>query len=94
MLIEHGSEQQPYGISGPRVNAVHLSKVREAFVSEYAVDVDDPAKAADAKRNAFKRAREGAIKKGLVQTKEIGASLVDWIWLVSDSFAELDALDD
>jgi len=83
-LDDHGSEQQPYGRQGPKVKAVHLSKVRSAFVLEYAVDVDDPAKAADAKRNAFKRAREGAMRKGLVQTKQIGASLVDWIWAVKD----------
>ncbi len=83
-LDDHGSEQQPYGRQGPKVRAVHLSKVRSAFVLEYAVDVDDPAKAADAKRNAFKRAREGAMRKGLVQTKQIGVSLVDWIWAVKD----------
>ena len=89
-LISHGSEQHPYGQDGPRIKAVHLSKVRAEFVSEYASDHDDPAKAADAKRNAFKRAREGAMKKGLVQTKQIGASLVDWIWLVQDTFAQAD----
>ncbi len=84
-LIDHGIEQQPYGRLGGKVKAVPLSKVRDAFESEYPSDEDDPKKAKDAKRSAFKRAREGAMTKGLVQTKQIGASLVDWIWLVSES---------
>ena len=90
VLGEHGSEQQPYGRKSAKVKAVHLKKVRDAFMSEYAVDVDDRVKALDAKRNAFKRARESAMRKGLVQTKEIGASLVDWIWFVTDDIVEAD----
>lgn len=91
-LVDHGSEQQPFGRGNAKVRAVPLSKVRDAFMSEYAADHEDRAKALDAKRNAFKRAREGAIRKGLVRTKEIGASLTDWIWLVKDE-PEMDETD-
>ena len=64
--------------------------MRSEFISEYPSDDDDPVKAADTKRKAFTRAREAAMTKGLVQTKQIGASLVDWIWLVSDGFDGVD----
>ena len=51
-------------------------------------------KAKDAKRNAFTRAREGAMTKGLEQTKQIGASLVDWIWFTDKKIPTSDGLDD
>ncbi len=86
MLIDHGSQQQPFGIKGPRVKAVHLDKVRAEFVSNY------PGETPDAKRKAFKRALDAALLKSLVATKEIGASLTDWIWFASTSRTNEEAL--
>ena len=78
MLIEHGSEQQPFGREGPKVKAVHLEKVREEFCRTY------PGETAEAKSKAYRRALADAGAKGLVGTREIGASLTDWIWFAQD----------
>ncbi len=94
MLIDHGSEQQPFGRKGPKVKAVHLAKVRAEFGTTYPADEDDPKKADAAKRKALRRALDGAMTKNLVATKQIGASLVDWIWFVQDDvMAETDRVD-
>ncbi len=95
MLIDHGSDQQPFGRKEPKVKAVHLAKVRGEFATTYPADDDDPKKAAEAKSKAFRRALDSAMRKELVSTKQIGASLVDWIWIVrEDAMAEAEALSD
>ncbi len=78
MLIEHGTEQQPFGLKGPKVKAVHLDRVREEFCRTY------PGETAEAKSKAYRRALADAGAKSLIGTREIGASLTDWIWFVKE----------
>jgi uncharacterized membrane protein len=72
-VMDQAIEQQPFGVDGPKVRAMPLDKVRSEFVLSYAGDTPD------AKRKAFKRALDEARDRNLVATREIGASLIDWV---------------
>lgn len=86
LIGEHGSEQQPFGLEGPKVRAIPVDVVRREFKLAYTADTTE------AKQIAFKRALASAVEKDLIQTREIGASLQDWLWYVTDG--RLDAQTD
>lgn len=77
-LIDHGREEKPLGIDGPKVKAVVEAKVRAEFNLSYPVEGETNAQRADAKRNAFNRAMKSALGRQLVASRDLGG--LDFLW--------------
>jgi hypothetical protein len=65
----------------PSVKAAKVADIRREFDRRYVVDEADPAKAANAKRMAFKRALDGLPPSQFGAGSAEGA---DWVWRIKD----------
>ena len=79
VLISEGKDRDPYSDGKMRVKTVPVSSVRAEFMKRYPAETIEPAKRADAKRQAFNRAMKQAMDRDLIGVREIGG--VDHLWL-------------
>lgn len=77
-LINHGREEQPLGIDGPKIRAVAEAKVRAEFGSAYPVEGETNAQRSEAKKKAFARALKAARDRELVASRDLGG--IDFLW--------------
>lgn len=73
---------RPLGSEGIEVAAVPDRAVRAEFCAAYPADGETEHQRADAKRNAYNRARRIALEKGLIGARDHNGS--DYLWLVHD----------
>jgi hypothetical protein len=79
IIADCGSNQRPFP-DGPVVRAVDLEQVREEFYKAHPATGDAKAKT-EARRKAFGRAIKEAGSRGLIATRDIGATT--FVWLVA-----------
>jgi len=78
-LRQHGRERRPTP-DGPIVFVVELEKVREEYDKRHPILVGDRQKQQLAtRRQAFKRAREEAEARGLIEGREIDGQFMIWL---------------
>lgn len=84
MLVDESQAKRirPFGVEGVEVVAVVDKVVRAEFCVAYPADGDTEHQRADAKRNAYNRARKIALEKGLIGARDHNGS--DYLWLVHD----------
>jgi hypothetical protein len=80
-LLDHGGETRPYAHHGPKVRSVPESYVRAEFTAAYPPGRDGEQRV-EAKRKAYRRAMDAALKAGLIGSREIAG--IDHLWLVND----------
>jgi hypothetical protein len=73
-LTEHGTKVSE--LTSWRV--VDVERVREEFYAVYPADGDTPAAKQAARQKAFRRALEGAQGRGLLDVREVGATIYVW----------------
>jgi len=79
VLISEGEDRDPYSDGKMRVKTVPVASVRAEFMKRYPAETIEPAKRADAKRQAFNRAMKQAMNRDLIGVREIGG--MDHLWL-------------
>ncbi|KQP91572.1 hypothetical protein ASF57_23030 [Methylobacterium sp. Leaf117] len=78
-LAEHGTRVCPFGMEGPGVVAVPLAKIREEFMASYPAEAAEAETRSGTKRKAYNRARDAAVSKKLIVSRDIGGE--DYVWL-------------
>lgn len=84
-MLDDGSKAKrirPFGVEGVEVVAVLDKAVRAEFCVAYPADGNTDHQRADAKRNAYNRARRIALEKGLIGARDHNGS--DYLWLEYD----------
>jgi hypothetical protein len=79
IIGDKGQKVRPFGFEGPEVVAVDREDIREEFYSTRPAEGEDEKKKLEARKKAFKRGEDGALKMKLIVTRLLGNKHMAWL---------------